>query len=174
MNLFSHPQGTTVYSDRSIVVKAQSVAHKRFTRFALNDHLFNLSIKNVSKKREPLVLNLSKAIKEAIKNVLELLKLSYAQNLHHQVYITIIEQKILNGLNSGNYDLNTPSNIISNRVLSMLYNYLKSFQTLRLNPSFKIQVKVLSVPHMAYMQKMHVRKPSKKKPKHFYYNMRGK
>ncbi len=76
----------------------------------------------------------------------------YGKDLHHQVYITIIEKKILHGLNSGNYDINTPSGIIANRVLSMLYNYLKSFQTLRINPSFKIQVKVLSVPHMSYME----------------------
>ncbi len=77
--------------------------------------------------------------------------------MHHQVYVTLIEKNLLKGLNSGNYNINTPSYIIANRILSMLYNYLKSYQTLRLNPSFKIQIKVLSVSHMAHRRLMQAR-----------------
>ncbi len=99
-------------------------------------------------------------MKKALEAVLNSLKLVYGRDLHHQVYVTIIENKILHGLNSGNYDINTPSSIISNRVLSMLYNYLKSYQTLRINPSFKIQVKVLSVPHMTYLETVENRRNS--------------
>ncbi len=142
-------QGIIVYKDSTVEVKAQSIAHKRFTRFSVNDHLYNLSIKHVRQGKKPLVMNITKALKMSIKNVLDSLKPVYGKDLHHQVYVTIIEKKILNGLNSGNYDLNTPGLIIANRILSMLYNYLKSFQTLRINPTFKIQIKVLSVPHMA-------------------------
>ncbi len=149
---FASEEGTIVFNNSSVKIKAKSIAHKRFTRFSLNDHLYNLTIKNLSGGNEPLVINITKAIKEALKNVLDRLKTVYGKDLHHQVYVTIIENKILKGLNSGNYDINTPSEIIANRVLSMLYNYLKSFQTLRINPSFKIQVKVLSVPHMAYLE----------------------
>ncbi len=144
-------QGTSVYKDSTVEVKAKSIAHKRFTRFSVNDHLYNLTIKHLKHAKRPLVMNISKALKMALKNVLDSLKAVYGKDLHHQVYVTIIENKILHGLNSGNYDINTPGIIIANRVLSMLYNYLKSFQTLRINPSFKIQVKVLSVPHMRYL-----------------------
>ncbi len=145
-------EGSSVYKDSTIEVKAQSIAHKRLTRFSVNDHLYNLSINHLRRGKKPLVMNIAKGLKIALSNVLDSLKGVYGKDLHHQVYITIIENKILRGLNSGNYDINTPGLIIANRVLSMLYNYLKSFQTLRINPSFKVQVKVLSVPHMAYMQ----------------------
>ncbi len=170
-----HPfeEGTNVYQDSSIVVTAQSVAHKRFTRFALNDHLYNLSITPSGHGKKPLILNISQALKGALKHVLNTLQTVYGKDLHHQVYVTIIENKILHGLNSGNYDINTPSDIIANRVMSMLYNYLKSFQTLRINPSFKMQVKVLSVPHMAYMEsKLRKRKVRKSYRKHFYRSSR--
>ncbi len=166
-------KGATVFRDSNVKISAKSVAHKRFTRFAVKDHLYNLTISNMSPGEEPLVLNISKALKNAIKNILDSLRPIYGKDLHHQVYITVIEKKILHGLNSGNYDLNTPSSIIANRVLSMLYNYLKSFQTLRINPSFKVQVKVLSVPHMAHME---ISKRLKRKyppyRKHLYYNVR--
>ena len=59
----------------------------------------------------------------------------------------MIEKNILKGLNSGNYSLNTPSWQIARWVMAMLYNYLKSRQTLKLNNSFKIHIKVLSTRH---------------------------
>ncbi len=142
-------EGKTVYSDQTVTVKAKSVSHKRFTRFSLGDHLYNIEI-TPKKEEEPLVLNISAALKQSLIRVLENLKRVYAKHLHHQVYVTIIEKKIISGLNSGNYDINVPSNIIANRILSMLYNYLKSYQTLRVNPSFKVQIKVLGVSHMAH------------------------
>ncbi len=69
--------------------------------------------------------------------------------------------------------MNTPSLIIANRVLSMLYNYLKSFQTLRINPSFKIQVKVLSVPHMTYMESKKQRRKKRPYQKQIYHSSRA-
>ena len=147
-----YEEDTSVYNDSTVKVTAKSIAHKRFTRFSVNDHLYNLSVTHLKEGNEPLVVNIANGLKTALKTVLDSLKLVYGKDLHHQVYVTIIENKILHGLNSGNYDINSPSSIIANRVLSMLYNYLKSYQTLRINPSFKIQVKVLSVPHMTHLE----------------------
>ncbi len=149
-------EGKIIFKNQTVSVKAKSVSHKRFTRFALQDHLYNIEV-SPNETKAPLVINLSRALKTSLIKVLDNLKQVYAKHLHHQVYVTIIENKILNGLNSGNYDINTPSFIIANRILSMLYNYLKSYQTLRLNPSFKIQIKVLSVSHMTHMRRLQQR-----------------
>ena len=144
--------GRTVFKDKNLQIEVQSIAHKRNHRFSLDDHLYNMKIE-ARNNESLLVFNVASALRVALTKVLDQLKSSYAKDLHHQVYVTVIERKILNGLNSGNYDINTPSRIISNRVLSMLYNYLKSYQTLRINPSFKIQLKVLSVKHMDHLRR---------------------
>ena len=124
----------------------KQVDHKRITRFSLNDHLYNINIS--SRRRDlPLLSSVEKGLKISLIAAIENLKSLYNSQNHHQIYVTIIERQILRGLNSGNYDLNTPSIIIANRVLSMLYNYLTSYQTLRLNKSFKVQIKVLSTVH---------------------------
>ncbi len=155
-----YANGKIVFKNQAVSIKAKSVSHKRYTRFSLQDHLYNIEL-SPTKRKAPLVTNISKALKSSLIKVLDKLKEVYAKNLHHQVYVTIIEQKILKGLNSGNYDINTPSYIIANRILSILYNYLKSYQTLRINPSFKVQIKVLSVSHMAHMRRLQKRKNNK-------------
>ena len=141
-------EGIILYEDNNIAIRASQIDHKRHTRFSTSDHLFNLKIFVKHAGRPPLVFNIAKALKTAIIKILDQLKTQYNRNNHHQVYVTVIERQILRGLNSGNYDINTPSEIIANRVMSMLYNFLKSYQTLRINPSFKIQMKVLSIKHI--------------------------
>ncbi len=61
--------------------------------------------------------------------------------------------RYINHFFKGNYDLNTDPKIVANWVMSMLYNYLKSDQTMRLNPSFGIQIKILSVAHTESLKK---------------------
>ena len=58
----------------------------------------------------------------------------------------------------------TPSAVLSRRVLAMIYNYLKSNATLRINDSFKINAKVLSVRHANDLEK---RKKPWKRHTHF-------
>ena len=145
-------QGKIVYEDYNFIFRLQQVAHQRMSRFALNDHLYNIKI--ISKRRHfPLLSSIEKGLKISLIAALENLKSLYNKDNHHQIYVTVIERQILRGLNSGNYDINTPSVIIANRVLSMLYNYLKSYQTLRINDSFKIQIKVLSTEHNAALRR---------------------
>ena len=143
---------------------AQKVAFKRNTRFSIDDHLFNLIVSG-KRRQPPLVFNIAKGLKLALTKLLDYLKKIYNKDNHHQVFVTVIESKILRGLNSGNYDLSTPSSIIANRVLSMLYNYLKSYQTLRVNPSFKVQTRVLSLKHVQHLR----RSPRKRRLLHSYH-----
>ena len=137
-----------MYDDNNINIKGAQIDHKRHTRFSTDDHLYNINIDIKQGTRSPLIFNIAKALKSALITLINQLKPQYTKDNHHQIYVTVIERQILRGLNSGNYDINTPSVIIANRIMSMLYNFLKSYQTLRLNPSFKVQIKVLSVRHM--------------------------
>ncbi len=140
-------QGTIVVEEPGFRLKVKSVSHQRHTRYSLSDHLYSLSVEQKDRGPPPLLINLERGLERALISVLDQLKSVYARNEHYQIYVTIVDRNIKSGLNSGNYSIRTPSDKISRWVIGMLYNYLKSNQTMTLNDSFKIQVKVLSVQH---------------------------
>ncbi len=144
-------RGENIYSDRNVDVMVRAIEHQRHTRFRAEDHLYQVNI--VPRRRHTLLLlSLETAIKEALTSILIRFRSYYSSNLHHQVYITIIENNIVHGLNTGNYDLNAPPGEIVNRALTILHSYLKSNQTMNLTNSFKIQIKVLSHNHTNFLQ----------------------
>ena len=152
-----HPiysQGRTVYEDEFYKVYVKAVAHTRRTRYSLSDHLFDLKIIPKESNVSPFLIDLEEIIEKGLIVVLERLQNVYYSSINqNQIYVTVVEENILHGLNSGNYSLNTPAKKIARWILGMLYNYLKSKQTLKLNKSFKMQIKVLSRRHMSDLQK---------------------
>ncbi len=146
----SYEKGTLVYRDMNVDVEVKAVDHKRNTRFRSDDHLYEINI-HPKRRNAPLLLSLETALREALLAILMTLKGNYSTDLHHQVYVTIIEKNILHGLNTGNFDLNGPSHEIVNRALTILHSYLKSNQTMKLNDSFKIQIRVLGHRHTEHL-----------------------
>ena len=143
-------QGTNIFSDANIEVNVQAVEHQRHTRFRAEDHLYQVTL-HPTRRTAPILLSLETALKEALMAILLRLQNNYPSSFHHQVYITIIEKKIKHGLNTGNYDLAAPPIHVVNRALTILHSYLKSNQTMKLNDSFKIQIKILSHRHTAHL-----------------------
>ncbi len=153
-------QGTKIFTDSNFSVYVKSVAHQKSNRYELSDHLYKLTIEQKNADPPALLLDIEDPLREGIIHILNKLKEVYNSANHHQVYLTIIEKNILNGLNSGNYSLNAPSKKIANWVCSMLYNYLKSKQTLTLNESFNVKIKVLGVRHILDLLNNNKRKKS--------------
>ena len=137
--------GKTVYQSPSFSITVQQIEHTRRTRYSMDDHLYDIRIHPKQGQQMPFLLNIEPALQTALTYVLELLKQLYPAQNNHQLYVTILDRSLLKGINTGNYSLNTPSQFIVRYVLAQLYNFLKSNQTLVLNQSFKLQVKVLSV-----------------------------
>ena len=57
----------------------------------------------------------------------------------------------LTGLNGGNFSIKEDPKAIVDHSLDLLENYLQSYQGLQLTKSFKINVKLLSIPHVNVM-----------------------
>ncbi len=150
-------EGTNVYSDKNLDIVVKSVAHKRRNRYEVNDHLYRVTF-HKKRAEKTTVISLESAIEVSLIKIIDQLKKVYRRDNQHQIYVTIIEKRIKNGLNSGNYSLNTPSRVIARWVLSILYNYLKSKQTMKLNKSFQVMIKILSVRHMRELLKDKKRK----------------
>lgn len=59
---------------------------------------------------------------------------------------------MVNGLNTGGFDLQNPDAAaeMTDRVLSMLNQYLLSNQSLQVDETFQVYLKILSVEHMEH------------------------
>lgn len=61
---------------------------------------------------------------------------------------------MINGLNTGGFDLQNPEAAaeMTDRVLSMLSQYLLSNQSLQVDETFQVYLKILSIEHMEHQQ----------------------
>ncbi len=140
-------RGTIIVNNSDYLIRVKATSHARQTRYSLDDHLYNIWVEQKDRGPAPYLADLEEGLERALITVLNNLKDSYPMQRNYQIYVTIVDDSITSGLNSGNYSLRTPSHKIARWMMAMLYHYLKSNQTMRLNRSFKIQVKVLSVTH---------------------------
>ena len=137
---------STLVQNNSFSATLTQVDHRRNVRFRLSDHLYDLTV-NARNHREVLISDLFPLLQQAITAALVRLQEIYNNDYRRQVYVTVIDRSCDSGLNSGNYDLRTNPEIIANHVLNMLEAFIQSHLTLKLNDSFHIKFKVLSVEH---------------------------
>ena len=142
----SNADHSVIFRNQSFVANLRQVGHRRNTRFSLSDHLYDLRIVPRD-HRQVLLTDLFPLLHQSISTALDRLREIYDNDFRRQVYVTVIDRSCERGLNSGNYNLNTGSDIISNHVLNMIEAYLQSNLSLRLNDSFHIKFKILSVEH---------------------------
>ncbi len=138
--------GKVVFENPSLKISVKEVEHKKYSRFNVGDHLYSLTFDTKSLHR-PLISQIEKSLEASLLAVLLQLKQAYDKKEDFQIYITVLGKGIKSGLNSGNYSLRAPAEKIVRWVLSMLYHFLKSKQTMKLNETFHVKIKVLSVEH---------------------------
>lgn len=137
------------YEDDSVKITVELVQEKKLNRFSLENRLYEVKIHTQkSDTAPPLLLSLENAIKAGLIYVINDLKSQYDTSEQRQVFFTVCEKNILNGLNTGNYSLNHPADVLARQVLNILHSYLKSYETMRLSNSFKINAKILSIKHV--------------------------
>lgn len=140
-----------VYKDGNLSFIVQQKTHKKNNKFALDDHIYQLTIENNKKHSvSPLLHSLLYGLDVAIKEILKLLKQHYDLTQHHMVYLTILERNITGSIRSGGFDLNTPDNQIVNTILGYFESFLQSSShlNLKLNDSFSFNFKVMQPKHV--------------------------
>ena len=138
-----------IYNDEesNLSLKIKKLRLQRETNF-LEDHLFEISVTQTNRnQRPPFLFSLLMIFRTALIYILNELSQLYDEQNNHQMYLTVIDDSINHGLNTGNYNVRTNPEIVTERVLGMLYNFLTSNMSLRLNQSFRFNIKVLSLRH---------------------------
>ena len=140
----------TIFMNSNFEVRLKRIAHSKHSQFNYSDHLYSMTF-NVRKSGKSFKLTkcfslLNAALLRALENISGFYNKSY----ENQIYTTIIQHGLLNGLNSGGYSLATPPQTICNHMLNMLENFLQSNENLTFDKSFQIQFKVLSRQHVSH------------------------
>jgi hypothetical protein len=117
----------------------------------------------------PLLSDLLYLFQEGFNYILQNLRTFYNPEDHNIAFLTLYQEPMINALNTGGFDLQDSISEMVERILKMLQQFLISNSSLRLNNSFKVYVKVMSIEHMKFKQnrrkKINPRKKFGTKPK---------
>lgn len=142
-----------VYETPELKLIVQKGFHKKQKMFRLQDHLYYIKI--VPKKEQlPMLSSILDFLHSGFLHILDQIKHFYAPQDHNIIFMTLTQSPMVNGLCTGGYDLQSPDAAaeMTDRMLSMLWQYLLSNQSLVLNDSFQVYLKILSVDHMKFSQ----------------------
>ena len=141
---------TPIYENEHIRVFVVKDYLKRQKIFKLDDHLYSLKIE-IKDGHPPLLTSLLDVLRKAFEFMIKSLKNFYPEDERNIMYMTIYQNSMQSALNSGGFELhgNQPQNMV-NYALNMLNRFLNSNATIKLDDSFCVYFKVLSVQHVNY------------------------
>jgi hypothetical protein len=126
-NLFRDETVINPDSDSPYEVVVRRKQFQRQIKFRLDDALFSVKIRKKKSsylKETPELLTLLEPLQEGLTAIIEELQNEYTAN-SHQIYLTVIEKGIDNGLNTGNFSLKTAPEIIAYSATDSLYYFLQ-------------------------------------------------
>jgi hypothetical protein len=110
------------------------------------------------------------ALVEGFNYILSNLRNFYDESHHNMAYMTLYQEPMINGLNTGAFDIQENASQMVDRLLRMLNNFLISNQSMQVNETFKVYIKILSIDHMNHKKQNPKRKmviKKKFKPTHY-------
>jgi heme oxygenase len=135
--------------------------HQRQKKFRIEDHIYYIKLRVKPGNEAPLLIDILFVLQEGFNYILNNLRQFYDSSHHNIAYMTFYQEPMINGLNTGAFDIQDNGSQMIERLLKMLNQFLISNQSLQVNNTFKVYIKVLSIDHMNYKKNM----PAKKKPK---------
>jgi hypothetical protein len=143
--------------------------HQRQKKFQIEDHIYYIKLRVKPGKEAPLLIDILFVLQEGFNYILNNLRQFYDKNHHNIAYMTFYQEPMINGLNTGAFDIQENGSEMIERLLKMLNQFLISNQTLQVNKTFKVYVKVLSIDHMNFKKNQTVKKTPKRKFKGKHY-----
>ena len=153
-----------IYENNMMRLIIEQSSFLRQKKFKLHDHLFHMKIElKESVTSPPLLRNILEFLQIAFEHILQNVRRFYNSEDHNIAFLTLYQKPMINGLNTGGFDIQESSSEMVQRVLTMLEQFLVSNQNLQLDETFKVYLKVLSVKHMAHKMSAQQKKVSKRK-----------
>lgn len=142
-----------VYENSELKLYVQRGVHKRQKIFKILDQMFYFRIepKHSNMPKLSSILNFLHA---GFLYILREIRKHFEPSDSNIAYLTLYQKPMINGLNTGSFDLQNEdaATEMTDRILTMLSQYLLSNQSLTLNESFQVYLKILSVDHMKHRE----------------------
>ena len=137
--------------------------HVKQIKFRLEDHMYHMKITlKDTASQPPMLRDILNFLESAFNFVLTSIRPLYQTNDHNIAFLTLYQKPMINGLNTGGFDIQEDASEMVNRVLKMLEQFLISNQTLQINETFKVYLKVLSIEHLNFKKYSKMRKHPKR------------
>jgi hypothetical protein len=122
--------------------------------------MYHIKIKVKENATQPLLFNLLNVFERVFTFILQNIRTFFNPNDINKVYLTLFQSPMVNGLNSPAVRLQDDPKEVVQRILDMLFRFLRSDNNidLELNDTFTVYVHVLSIDHVQF-------KKSNPKPK---------
>ena len=165
---FSSALSNIIFEDGNLQLTIEKGNHIKQRKFRLEDHLFYVKIKLKNPHSDvPLLRDILNFLEVGFDYIINEVRKFYKNEEHNIAFLTLYQQPMISGLNTGGFDIQESGTEIVQRILKMLEQFLVSNQTLKLDDTFKVYLKVLSITHMNY-QKNAKKRVHKKRTKEFY------
>ena len=146
---------TKIYEDNNLEVNVIKEMFRRQKVFSIEDHSFVMRIKLKNKTApKPMLISLMDVLQTAFTFMINNLKTFLSQNQDEKnlIYLTIHQDGMRNGINSGSFYLQSvQTKELVKDVLFMFERFVNSDSTISVfDNSFKCFFRVVSVPHVHY------------------------
>jgi hypothetical protein len=91
-----------VFENDEIILYVKKAFHQRQKRFALQDSLFHIKVEVKNQNNKPLLKDLVQVLEEAFTFILNNIKTYFKPEDHNIAYLTLFQEPMVNGLNTGN------------------------------------------------------------------------
>ena len=141
-----HPTGkdfeVLIYDQDDVKVYARRSQFKKNDTFDTNDKLFKYRFEPKNKDEPPTVLDVMNTITATIIDAINSTKEAYKNHPQKdvQVYVTVTDNRIHNGINTINFDIRTRTRLVVQEILDMIYTFLDSNRDFDLSKNLEIQV----------------------------------
>jgi hypothetical protein len=144
-----------VYENSNIEIFIRKSFHQRQKKFRIEDSMFHLKVKVKNNQTQPLLYDLLDVFERSFEFILKNLKSFFNPEDINELYMTLFQNNMINGLNTPGMTLQDDPKLIVDRLLDMLYRFLISESNidLAINDSFKVYIHVLSIDHVQFKKR---------------------
>ena len=101
INDFNSQREIKVFENNNLSVFIEKTVHRRLTRFKFLDNLFQIKVKVKDENNPPFLKDILEVFEEVFKFILNHLKTFFTADDHNSAYLTLFQEPMINGINTG-------------------------------------------------------------------------